>query len=299
MHRISLGNESVKLELSQLGARITSIKYKQDNQWIELHEYYPTDEPYLSKRKYTGATVGPVAGRITAGSLVHKKQQFQLIQNEGPNTLHSGSQGLHSVNWKSTQIRQNQIVFACTRNQTDDGFPGERTFQVMYTLDGSSIDIKYKVRTSRTCPINLTNHAYFNLNGNQELSQHQFMIKASHFVTLNSEKIPTGKLEEVAGTDMDLNTMQYLNGRVFDHCFVLGKENDMVASAIGLKTGIRLDVLTDQPGVQFYSGNKKYFCFETQHFPDSMNHPHFPSTLLEPEDEYSYHCSYRFSSIEP
>ncbi len=286
----------MELELSPLGARITSINYLNQNQWVQVHEYYPTTLPYTNKRKYTGATVGPIAGRIRNGIHHYQNVQHPLTINEGDHTLHSGEKGLHAVVWDYSKPSENQVVFSCLRETKDDGFPGKRIFEVKYTLTKTQIDIEYLVSTTEACHINLTNHAYFNLNGTQNLEHHTFAIDAQELVELDPEKLPTGKLLKVKNTWMDLNRLQRLDGRVFDHCFVISHKTKPAATAIGEISKIRLDVFTDQPAIQFYSGNQKFFCFESQHYPDSLNHPQFPSTLLKPDEHYAYHCSFRFSS---
>lgn len=296
MKRFLLTNSSTRLELSNLGARITRIQILTRGTWLDVHEYYPEDLPYQSNRKYTGATIGPVCGRIKQAHFALNGQRYSFKPNEQGNLLHSGPDGLHAVQWE-TYSKENSVMFKTKRSFEDDGFPGNQSYQVSYTLTQQGIRIDYKVESDKDTHINLCNHAYFNLNQDIHLNQHHFNIQADQVVELDRNKLPTGNLINVEGTDYDLNKSQPLGDRIFDHCFSVKENVELKAQAIGLDSGINLEVKTNQPGIQFYSGNNKFFCFECQHFPDATHHSDFPTTLLKHDELYEYFCEYNFSHI--
>ncbi len=287
----------LKVVVNSYGARISSIKIPlNNNEEFEVHEHYEDFEIYKTTRKYSGATVGPYANRIKGGNFLLGCHQYQLDQNEFPNSLHSGSAGLHARNWEVVSQSSFEIVFKTKLNHLEDGLPGNRTFISSYKLIEDDINIEWKVITDQTTVANLTNHAYFNLGRSTHLGSHFFMINANGYLPLNEEKLPTGKISEL-NEYYNLNNFQRLGTRVFDNNFVLSQPNidDLSAAAYCPETDITLEVYTDQPGIQFYTGNKKYFCFETQHFPDSPNISSFPSTLIQELKPYQHKCIYRFN----
>lgn len=232
--------------------------------------------------------------------------------------------------WDATPVGENSLVLNYVAADGEEGFPGKLNVKVTYTLtDNNEVKIDYEATSDKKTVCNLTNHAYFNLNGvsSGDIGNHQLMINADNYTPVDETLIPTGKIEKVEGTPFDFRTAtaiaarvndtvykQIKNGAGYDHNFVLNKNIgtglNMAAAVLGDKTGILMEIYTDEPGLQFYGGNfmqgknslkgtkddyRTAFCLETQHFPDSPNQPGFPSTLLEPGKTYKTTSVYKFS----
>lgn len=286
----------LELIVHPLGARIISLKVPIDTGYNQIVEYYPTLEKYESSRKYSGATVGPFANRIKNGQFTIKGNVYTLEKNNGNNCLHSGSLGLHLFNWKIIEQSENEICFEAKRKHLEDGFPGNRIFKCKYTLEEDDLVINFYAETDMDTIVNMTNHVYFNLDHEAHLDNHIFMIDSEGALEINEEGIPTGKIIPPIGK-FNMSSFQALEERVFDHNFIMTNKGnlEMAAAAYCPSTDITLEAYTDQPGLQFYTGNKKYFAFETQHFPDSPNQASFPSTLVTPNLPYSHTCIYRLN----
>lgn len=283
-------------------------------------QYAASTEPYF------GATIGRYGNRIKGGRFAIDGQQYQITINNGPNALHGGKNGFQSKLWKAVQPDDHTVVFTYTSPDGEEGFPGTLQAKVTYTLtDNNELKMEYEATTDKPTVVNLTNHAFWNLNGEGSgtVDSHLVQIHADSYLPVDSTLIPLGKAEPVAGTPFDFNSpttigqrinephVQLLIGKGYDHNFVLnGSGMREAANALGDKTGIFMQVYTVEPGLQFYSGNfmqgknqlrsgpdllRTAFCFETQHYPDSPNQPGFPSTLLEPGKTYRTTSVYAFS----
>jgi aldose 1-epimerase len=283
--------------------------------------YQKSTEPYF------GATIGRYGNRIANGKFVLDNQKYTLYKNNGPNTLHGGKKGFQDVVWDAKQVGPSSIELTYLSKDMEEGFPGNLKVKVIYKLtEDNALKISYEASTDKSTVINLTNHAFFNLNGENSGSilNHRVQIKADRFLPVNATLIPTGVIENVAGTPFDFrrgatigsrindHSQQLGNGKGYDHNYVLNTHNlkTSVANIIGDKSGIVMDVFTDQPGLQFYSGNfmqsknimkeghkdeyRTAFAVETQHFPDSPNQPAFPSTVLKRGQQYYTVSIYRF-----
>jgi len=204
------------------------------------------------------------ANRIAKGQFQLRGKNYQIETNEGNNSLHSGKNGLHLVEWD--------------------------------VLDQDDLIIRFLGTTDQDTVMNMTNHTYFNLDNKAKLDDHFFMIDSKGALELNEEGIPTGAVIPAIG-DFNLSVFQRLEHRTFDHNFILSYPDmmELAAAAYCPTTDITLEVFTDQPGLQFYSGKKTFFAFETQHFPDSPNQSSFPSTLVTVDKPYDYHCIYRLN----
>lgn len=291
-------------------------------------DYHNPEEPFF------GPIVGPFANRIAKGKFQLEDTEFQLPINNGPNTLHGGPEGLHFEFWEVGNVSNNSIEFTCELPDGKDGFPGNRSLKVTYSLSpDNELVIDYWGTTDKKTILNLTNHAYFNLNGEGSgtILNHTLQIFADFFTPVDSTLIPTGEIKSVAGSpfdfteskeigsDIDLESEQLKYGKGYDHNFMLndddirdGYRNACVLT--GDKSGIRMEIQTKEPGLQFYSGNfmsdkvtlkngktdgfRTALCLEPQHFPDAPNQPGFPSTVLEEGKEYKTSSIYKFSIEE-
>ncbi|MEZ2336935.1 aldose epimerase family protein [Mucilaginibacter sp. RCC_168] len=288
-----------------------------------LKSYQKPKEPYF------GAIIGRYGNRIAKGKFMLDGKAYQLDINDGVNTLHGGFNGFYGKVFSAKQLSASQLELTYVSKDGEGGYPGNLTATVVYTLgDDNSLKIEYKATTDKTTIINLTNHAYFNLNGagSPTITDNSIQINADAFLPVDTTLIPTGKLQPVKGTPFDFTAPktigkdivtadeQLKNGKGYDHNFVLNKHTltAPVATVKSTKTGITMEVFTDEPGLQFYSGNfltgqtkdgkggKAYpyrsaFCLETQHFPDAPNQPSFASTVLKPGQTYHTVTIYKFS----
>jgi aldose 1-epimerase len=281
-----------------------------------------------SKVAYFGAIIGRYANRIAKGSFKLDGKTYNLPKNDGPNTLHGGLHGFFNQIWQAKQI-PNGVELTYHSKDGEEGFPGNLTAAVKYTLVKGDLKMEYTATTDKDTVVNLTNHAYFNLagEGNGDILKNQLTLYASHFTPVDATLIPTGELKSVDNTPFDFrkptevgerinaNDEQLKRGHGYDHNWVLDSHGGKLAEAAELydrNTGRVLKVLTTEPGVQFYSGNfldgsikgkgaKPYqhrsaLCLETQHFPDSPNHANFPPTELKPGATYHTVTVYSFST---
>jgi aldose 1-epimerase len=276
---------------------------------------------------FFGAIIGRYGNRIAGGKFTLDGKTYQIPQNDGTNALHGGTKGFDKVVWKGKEIPHG-VELTYTSADGDQGFPGNLTTVVRYTLQGKDLKIEYSATTDKATVVNLTNHSYFNLagQGSGDILKHEVKINASHYTPVDDKLIPTGELAPVDGSPFDFSKPTTVGARIeaendqlkkghgYDHNWVLdnGGKFSEAAEVYDPSSGRVLQVLTEQPGVQFYTGNfldgtitgkdgKVYghrtgLCLETQHFPDSPNHPKFPSTELKPGQKYHSVTIFRFSS---
>lgn len=314
------GGRMVSLLVPDKDGKLTDVILGYD----KLDSYSKKGEPFF------GALIGRYGNRIGNAKFTLNGKTYNLPANDGPNTLHGGPEGFNTKVWDAKQLSDNSLELTYLSKDGEEGFPGNLNVKVIYSLtDSNELKIDYTATTDKPTVVNLTNHAYYNLDGagSATILNHELMINADKFTPVDSTLIPTGKLESVKGTPFDFTSStaigarinadneQLKNGKGYDHNFVLnktGNEMSLAAKVKGPKTGIVMEVYTDQPGIQFYSGNfltgkendgkggKAYahrsaFCLETQHFPDSPNKPQFPSTELKPGETYKTISVYKFS----
>lgn len=325
--------KGVKATFTNFGARIVSLWVPdKDGKMTDVilgfnkaTDYNNPEEPYY------GTVVGPFGNRIAKGKFSIDGEQFTLPINNGVNTLHGGFKGVHFAVWEAEQEGKNKLRFSYTLPEKQEGFPGNITMRVTYTLtDDNALEIDYAATTDKKTVINLTNHAYFNLNGEGSgtILDHSLQIYADQYTPVDSTLIPTGAFTSVKGTafdftrakpigkDIEQQDIQLAYGKGYDHNFVLRADKvdglNHAATLIGDKSGIKLDIYTEEPGLQFYSGNfmadkvtlkngktdafRTGLCLETQHFPDAPNQPTFPTTILEPGQTYTTKSIYKFGS---
>jgi aldose 1-epimerase len=311
----TLSDSDLTVKLTNFGAHVVAIEAP-DRKGVRADVVlgYKDFAGYQHENKtYFGAIVGRYGNRIAKGAFTLDGQTYQVPTNNNGNALHGGTVGFDRKLWDAKQL-SNGVEFTLVSPDGDMGFPGTLTAHVTYTLEGRSLKIEYSATTTKPTVVNLTNHSYFNLGGEGSgtILGELLMINADRYTPIDAGLIPTGKLPSVAGTPFDFRKPTAIGARIgveneqlklaggYDHNFVLngGPGLHLAAKVEDPKSGRTLTVTTTQPGVQFYSGNfldgtltgasgVKYeqhagFCLETQHFPDSPNHPAFPSTELKP-----------------
>lgn len=276
------------------------------------------------KNPYFGCLVGRYGNRIAKGKFTLDGKTYQLPINNNGNTLHGGLKGFDKVVWQATKpAGDSSLELTYTSKDGEQGFPGNLKVTVVYTLTADNgLQIAYSAVTDKATPVNLTNHAYFNLSGGKEptILDHEVMIKADKYTAVDTVLIPTGKLPDVKGTPMDFTSAKKVGKEInavkggYDHNWVLnrkGTDLETVATIYDSVSGRLLEVMTTEPGLQFYTGNfldgtlkgkngqvyvqHAALCLETQHFPDGPNQPSFPNTILKPGETYHHLTKYRFS----
>lgn len=289
-----------------------------------IQDVIDSPEPYLS------TLIGRYGNRIAKGRFQLKGKVYSLPINNGPNSLHGGKNGFNTKVWDATQINEHAIVLKYTSPYGEEGFTGELDVWVAYTLtDNNELIIKYSAKTNKKTIINLTHHGFFSLAGlanpTPPIDDLECQINADFFLPIDETSIPTGEILKVAetpfdfrtpkpiGQDIDADHEQIRHGSGYDHCFVLNKKEEgelsFAARIRDPKSGRTMEVYTTEPGVQVYTDNwadgykgqhgatfprRSAICFEAQHFPDSPNHPYFPSVILEPGREYTQKTIYKF-----
>jgi aldose 1-epimerase len=312
----------MSVEIINFGARIKSIKFPVNAKPMEMILGYASAQDYLTDALYLGATCGRVCNRIAGGKFELEGHQYQLTQNDGDNCLHGGDDNFSLRYWqrdKQTHSKSS-VTLVYTSIDGDQGFPGTLNVSVTYQLSADNkISIKYLANTDLATPINLTNHAYFNLAEKDGQSLYLQMM-ASAFLESDAESIPTGNIIKVAQTDYNFRepacvgkrqqqtldkSIKEQNG--YDHCFVLDNTPFTKPKAVltSLKNQISLSVYTDQPTIQLYTGfylNDKFtayqgLCLEAQNYTDAENNKNFPSNVLQPNQQYQREIIYKFESI--
>jgi aldose 1-epimerase len=289
---------------------------------------------YLALSPYFGALVGRYANRIAKATFKLEGVTYTLAANNGPNSLHGGRKGFDKMVWQATQTgppSAPSLTLHYLSKDGEEGYPGNLSVKAVYSLtDDHGLGLDFAATTDKTTIVNLSQHTYFNLAGKGDILGHQLQIDADRFTPVDATLIPTGELRPVAGTPFDFRQSAVIGARIqqddpqikhghgYDHNFVLNHPTgrlDVVARVSEPVTGRVLEVLTTQPGLQFYSGNflngvimgkagqvyHKHagFCLEAQHFPDSPNHPAFPAVTLKPGEVYRNTIIYRFSNLSP
>lgn len=325
-----LKNDKLAVTLTNYGARLVTLKVpNKDGGVTDVILGYDSAKEYKENyNNFYGAIVGRYGNRIGKASFTLNGESYSLEKNDGENSLHGGTNGVYNKVWDVINHTATSITLAYTSPDKEAGYPGTVKMEVTYTLEeNGGLAIDYLATTDKETVLNLTNHAYFNLNGagDSSILDHELQIDAKAITEVDHTLIPTGKSLPVAGTAFDFTEPQLVGahiedenaqlkiGKGYDHNFELNKKDGFqkVAAVYASKTGIEMQVYTTEPGLQFYSGNfmkdsdpkgkegkvypfRSAFCLETQHFPDAPNHPNFASTVLKPGEKYSSKTTYRF-----
>lgn len=317
-------NRGAQAAITSYGARwVSMLVPDKGGKLVDVVTGFDAVAGYLqSTEPYYGATIGRFANRIKKGIFYLDGKEYKLATNNGVNHLHGGIKGFQAVVWQARQPAQDILVLTYTAEDGEEGYPGNMPVTVTYNLTpNNEMRIHFEAATDITTIVNLTNHAYFNLNGQGSgtILNHQLTIDADNYTPIDETSIPLGAVAPVKNTPFDFTIArtigaaineedeQLKNGQGYDHNFVLNKKEKkdnlfFAARAVGDITGITMEVYTQEPGLQLYSGNfmdgshqlkgglpdnhRTAFCLETQHFPDSPNQPHFPSVVLKPGQQY-------------
>lgn len=319
--------DSITVKIITYGGRITEI-YTPDRSGTAGNITLGFDSlaPYLVDKAYLGTLVGPVANRIGNATFRLNGRQYPLTANDGAHTLHGGANGFDKAVWQAVPMGEQSLELRFTSRDGNDGFPGALACVVRYTLNGKKLVIDYTATTDKPTPVNLTNHAYFNLAGpgSGDVLGHEMTIAAGSYTPVNAKLIPTGELKNVQNTPMDFRQATTIGARIaqlgvghglgYDHNYVLDSRGDAYRMAVSVcepLSGRVINVHTTEPGMQFYSGNfldgsivgnggtyRRHgaFCLEAQQFPDAINQPNFPTPLLQPGETYRQTTTYEFTT---
>ncbi len=328
--------KGMEVAITNFGGIIVALKVPDRNgKTDDIVLGYDTLDGYLTNKAFLGAIIGRYANRIAHGKFTLDGITYTLPKNDGDNTLHSGTEGFNKRLWTAKDVSTTKgqaLELTYLSADGEQGFPGNLSTKVVYTLSAeqNELTIAYSATTDKDTVLNLTNHSYFNLagQGNGDVLNHRVKIVGDRITPVDATLIPTGELRPVKGTPFDFTQATAIGARIdqddpqiklgrgYDHNWVLSTQPKrtpaLAAEAYEPKSGRVLQVLTTEPGLQFYTGNfldgtiqgkdgkvynRRYaFCFETQHFPDSPNHPAFPTTELKPGQTYSTTTVFRFST---
>ena len=317
-------------QITNYGGKIINLwTPDRDGNFADIVTGYETSNEYLKTSEiYYGTIIGRYANRIADGHFMLNDSVYTLATNNGKNHLHGGITGFNNVVWDAKKIDDQTLELTYLSVDGEEGYPGNLNVKVVYALtNDNEIKVEYTATTDKPTPVNLTQHSFFNLKGagNADVNEHIMQIFADGYTPVDSTLIPTGEIAPVEGTPFDFRMPTAIGARInddnqqlkygggYDHNWVLNKAEsglNFAARVVEPNSGRTLEVYTNEPGIQFYGGNfmtgkdtgkggkvfayRGAFCLETQHFPDSPNKPEFPSTILNPGEEYHSICIYRF-----
>ena len=317
-------------QLTNFGARVVSLYTPDKNgKLADVIVGYGSGKDYVEKpANFYGAVIGRYGNRIGGAKFSIDSVEYQLQKNDGANHLHGGTNGFHRQVWDAEQISDSEVDFSLVSPDMETGYPGTVTVKVKYQLTAKNeLKIEYFATTDKKTVLNLTNHSYFNLKdgGRTPIIDHLLYLNADYYTPVDAGLIPTGELAAVAGTPFDFTTLRVIGDSIkvdnaqlklgggYDHNWVLNTNDDvnaLAAKVVEPVSGRVMEVYTNEPGIQFYSGNfingriagkedikygfRSALCLETQHFPDSPNKPEFPSVIVNPGDKYYSVCIYKF-----
>lgn len=325
--------QGMKISIINYGGIITSWTAKDKNgDYKDIVLGYDSLSDYEKDSPYFGAIIGRYGNRIAQGKFTIEGEEYTLAVNNGVNHLHGGLKGFDKVVWDAkTEMNASSasLILTYLSEDMEEGYPGNLEVEVIYALNNNDeLSVSYKAKTDKSTVVNLTQHSYFNLSAefSNTVLDHELVLKADAFLPVDTTLIPTGEFRDVTNTPFDFrlpktigkqiddDDAQLKNGLGYDHCWVLSNQEEgirFVASAFEPKSGRYLEVFSDEPGIQFYSGNfldgtlpsknngsyefRSGFCLETQHFPDSPNQKNFPSVILRPEEEYTSQTIFKLS----
>ena len=324
---------TIELQAITFGCAITSLRVAdRRGMWADVVLGHESLEPYLTNPPFVGVVAGRYANRIAGGRFTLDGEVYKLATNNGPNHLHGGPRGFHRQHWDAQPLTGSAgdgVTFSRVSPAGEEGYPGNLHVSVTYRVKGDTVDIEYEASTDTPTVINLTQHSYFNLAGpsSADVLGHELTVHADSYTPVDRTLIPTGEIASVRGTPFDLRSATRVGDRLkqeheqlrlangLDHNLVVSGTAGTLRSAAVLRdpaSGRQLEVSTSEPGVQVYTGQsldgrvtgaygRRFtphagMCLETQHYPDSPNHPLFPSTVLRPGQRWTSNTRWRFSS---
>jgi aldose 1-epimerase len=314
--------EGVQVETIPYGAIITAVRTPdRHGVFADIALWHEKPEDYLESTAYLGAVVGRYANRIAGARFTLDGVTYPLAANDGRHHLHGGTRGFDRHEWAAARLPVDggeAVRFSRVSPAGEEGYPGTVNVDVQYTVTDATLRIDYTARCDAPTIVNLTQHTYFNLGleRGSTIDEHHLALRADRYTPVDDELIPTGEVRPVEGTHFDLRTLRPIGGHAFDHNWVLtrsGPSPDHAAALVDPMSGRTLDVFTTEPGLQFYTGNfldgsivgrgglrygrRMGLCLETQHFPDSPNHPAFPTTILRPGHLFHSTTLFRFGVV--
>ncbi len=327
-----VNSEGVEASVMNYGATLVSVKVPdRHGNFADVTAGYDSVAGYEAGKSYFGGTVGRYANRIAHGEFTLNGTKYSLAKNNGPNHLHGGNNGFNKRWWTAEDIstpQEPRLKLTYLSKDGEEGYPGNLSVSVVYALtEANELKIAAEATTDKDTILNLTNHSYFNLAAMGNILDHEVMLAADYFIPSDENQIPTGEIRTVEGTPFDFRKQTAIGARIgaddpqlkiglgYDNTFVLDKAGSsapiLAARAVDPKTGRTLEIFTTEPGVQLYTGNhldgsshgkgktytfRTYFCLEVQHFPDSPNHPNFPTTVLRADETRRSQTIYKFSA---
>ncbi|WP_026727208.1 aldose epimerase family protein [Flavobacterium denitrificans] len=323
----------MEVDIITFGGRITDLKVPNKEGVSEnVVIGFNSLAQYEKENPFFGALIGRYGNRIAKGKFLLDGKEYQLAINNAPNALHGGPQGYFNVVWKADEVKSGEnasLKLSYVSKDMEEGYPGTLKVFVTYTLtNDNQLEVLYEATTDKKTVVNLTQHSYFNLSGDftKTILDHELTLNADKLVPVDATLIPTGKLEDVAGTPFDFRTPKLIGkdinakndqlekGKGYDHCWVLNnpeKGKTIIAKVYHAASGRIMEMTTDEPGIQFYSGNfldgtlpmpnggtfahRTGLCLETEHYPDSPNQKNFPTTVLNPGENYKTKTTFKFS----
>ena len=320
------------VQITNYGGKIVSIIVPdRDGNMGDVCLGYESANEYINGTASLGATMGRFANRIANAQFTLNDSTYQLAKNNGEHTIHGGKNGFRFQVWDAKQLDEQNLELSYTAKDGEEGFPGTMTLKVLFTVtEDNELKLTYHATTDKPTVLNVTNHAFFNLEGegNGDILDHELLVNADAFTPVDATAIPTGEIRNVKGTPLDFTEMKRVGDRIdadydqlkhvggYDHNFVLNKkENELALAALLYEpvSGRVMEVKTTEPGLQVYTansltgkgtdigkggkayGSRSSICLETQHFPDSPNHPNFPSTVINPGEDFVSTTIYKFS----
>ena len=323
----------MEVDIITFGGIITDLKVpNKDGVSENVVTGFNSLEQYMKPNPFFGALIGRFGNRIAKGKFTLDGKEYTLATNNGPNALHGGPEGFFRAVWKAEEAKSGEaavLKLSYLSKDMEEGYPGNLKVVVTYTLTkNNELEVLYEATTDKKTVVNLTQHTYFNLSGDfsKTILDHEITLNADKIVPVDATLIPTGELQDVANTpfdfrkpkligkEIDAKDEQLVRGKGYDHCWVLNnteKGKTVIATAYHPASGRVLEMTTDEPGIQFYSGNfldgtlpmrnggtyahRTGFCLETEHYPDSPNQKNFPTTVLNPGENYKTKTTFKFS----
>lgn len=319
---ITLENSAgCKAHISTYGATLTGLEIPVSGKTIDVILGFDSLQEYMNDENYLGATIGRVASRISSATFELDGQKYQLDRNEGNNHLHGGKYGFNRRNWEvleqSDDADSPSVTLELHCKDGMGGYPGNVLIETTFTLNGSNLSIVHRAECDRPTPLNMTNHPYFNLNGDgQKINSHELKIHSTKSPHFDANLIPDGTINDISGTATDFSNFKELRDVEQDCSFILENDPETLSTAAITRSndsGLEMEVRANQPGIQLYTadyissgtpgknglqyGPRSGFCLEPMGYPDAVNRPEFPSVILHPGEKYNHSTEYRFRTF--